>query len=220
VATMYTRKSRLSSRQQSRLIEHFVAGSTARAAAEIVGVQANTSARFFMRLRQLISSKLPSYQLSGEVEADESYFGGARKGKRGRGAAGKVAVFGLLKRGGKVYTAIIPNAKTETLLPIIQEKVEPDSIVYTDALGSYNALDISDFHHRRINHSKLFAHKHNHINGIENFWNQAKRHMRRFNGIKQESFYWFLKECEWRFNGGNHAELLKQLKHWYKQATN
>ncbi len=218
MATMYIRKSRLTLRQQSKLIEHFVAGSTARATAEIVGVQANTAIRFFMRLRQLIASKLPSYRLQSEIEADESYFGGVRKGKRGRGAGGKVAVFGLLKRGGKVYTAIIPNAKTETLLPIIQEKVEPDSIVYTDTFGAYNALDVSDFHHRRINHSKLFADKQNHINGIENFWNQAKRHMRKFNGIKPDHFYWFLKECEWRFNGGNHADLLKQLKIWYKQA--
>lgn len=150
---MYERKSRLSARQQSRLIEHFVAGSTARAAAEIVGVQPNTAIRFFMRLRKLIASKLPSYPLCGEVEADESYFGGVRKGRRGRGAAGKVAVFGLLKRGGKVYTAIIPNAKTETLLPIIEEKVRPDGVVYTDTFGAYNALDVSDFHHRRINHS-------------------------------------------------------------------
>lgn len=218
MATMYQRKSRLTPRQQSKLIEHFVAGSTARAAAEIVGVQPNTAIRFFMRLRQLIASKLPSYQLYGEVEADESYFGGVRKGKRGRGAGGKVAVFGLLKRGGKVYTAIIPNARTETLLPIIQEKVEPDSIVYTDTFRAYNALDVSDFHHRRINHSKRFAAKQNHINGIENFWNQAKRHMRKYNGIKPENFYWFLKECEWRFNGGSHAQLLKQLKSWYKQA--
>ena len=122
MATMYKRKSRLRARQQSKLIEHFVAGSTARATAEVVGVQANTAIRFFMHLRQLIASKLPSYRLCGEVEADESYFGGVRKGKRGRGAAGKVAVFGLLKRGGKVYTAIVPNAKTETLLPIIQGK--------------------------------------------------------------------------------------------------
>jgi transposase len=165
-----------------------------------------------MRLRKLIASKLPSNELSGKIEADESYFGGVRKGKRGRGAAGKVAVFGLLKRGGKVFTAIIPKAKTETLLPIIQERVEPDSIVYTDTFRFYDALDVSDFHHSRINHSELFADQRNHINGIENFWNQAKRHMRRFNGIKQENFYWFLKECEWRFNGGNHRELLKQLK--------
>jgi transposase len=215
---MYTRKSRLTSHQQSRLLEHFVAGTTARAASELIGVQANTAIRFFMRLRQLIASKLPSYELSGEVEADESYFGGKRKGKRGRGSAGKVAVFGLLKRGGKVYTAIIPNAKTETLLPIIEQNVQPDSIVYTDTFRSYNALDISAFHHQRINHSELFAEQGNHINGIENFWNQAKRHMRKFNGIKPDNFYWFLKECEWRFNGGDHAELLKQLKSWYKNT--
>ena len=160
-----------------------------------------------MRLRQLIARKLPNYQLCGEVEADESYFGGVRKGKRGRG-------------GGKVYTAIIPNAKTETILPIIEEKVTPDSIVYTDTFKAYYALDVSDFHHMRINHSELFADRHNHINGIENFWNQAKRHLRKFNGIKKDNFYWFLKECEWRFNSGNHQMLLKQLKHWHSQANN
>ena len=215
---MYTRKSRLSSYKQSRLIEHFVAGTTARAAAQIIGVQANTAITFYMRLRKLIAGKLPSYELHGEVEADESYFGGVRKGKRGRGAAGKVAVFGLLKRCGKVYTAIIANAKTETLLPIIEQKVKPDSIVYTDTFKAYNALDVSDFHHMRINHSELFADKQNHINGIENFWNQAKRHLRKFNGILPENFYWFLKECEWRFNSGDHQMLLKQLKYWYSQT--
>jgi transposase len=62
-----------------------------------------------------------------------------------------VAVFGLLKRVGKVFTAILPNAKTETLLPIIEEKVTPDSIVYTDSFKAYNALDVHDFHHMRIN---------------------------------------------------------------------
>lgn len=215
---MYQRRSRLSPHKQGDLIKLFVAGATARAAAEIVGVNKHTSATFFMRLRQLIASKLPSYELSGEVEADESYFGGVRKGKRGRGAAGKVAVFGLLKRGGKVYTAIIPDAKTETLMPIIREKVKPDSVVYTDHFRSYNALDVSEFHHLRINHSELFANEKNHINGIENFWNQAKRHLRRFNGIKKEHFHWFLKECEWRFNGGDHKKLLNQLRYWYKQS--
>ena len=213
---MYERKSRLSSRQQSWLIELFVTGATARASAELMGIQANTAARFFLRLRQLIASKIPSYELFGEVEADESYFGGVRKGQRGRGAAGKVAVFGLLKRKGKVYTAIIPNAKTETILPIIKEKVRPDSIVYTDTFKAYNALDVSTFHHARINHSERFVEQRNHINGIENFWNQAKRHLRRFNGIKKEHFYWFLKECEWRFNSGDHKSLLNQLKYWYK----
>ncbi|MFM6371719.1 MAG: IS1595 family transposase, partial [Dolichospermum sp.] len=115
-------------------------------------------------------------------------------------AGGKVAVFGILKRGGKVYTQVILDAKTETLMPIIRQKIEPDSIVYSDCWRAYNALDVSEFKHYRINHSELFADKHNHINGIENFWNQAKRHLRKYNGIPREHFNLFLKECEWRFN--------------------
>ena len=91
------------------------------------------------------------------------------------GAAGKVPVFGLLKRGGRIYTKIIPNAKSATLIPTIEKKVIPDSIVYSDCWRGYNALDTSAFKHYRINHSLLFSDKHNHINGIENFWNQAKR---------------------------------------------
>ena len=79
---MYHRKSRLSAKKQNDLITHFVAGTTARATGEIIGVNKNTATSYFMRLRKLIASKLPSYKLSGEVEMDESYFGGKRKGKR------------------------------------------------------------------------------------------------------------------------------------------
>lgn len=214
---IYPRKSRLPLLRQQKLLEHFVAGTTARAAALVVGVQANTAKLFYQRLRQLIASKQESYLLAGEIEADESYLGGVRKGRRGRGAAGKVPVFGLLKRGGKVYTAIIPDAKASTLIPIIREKVLPDSMVYTDSFQVYDVLDVSEFHPRRVNHSKVFVSEHgHHINGIENLWNQAKRHLRRFNGIPKGSFYWFLKECEWRFNGGGHNALLQQLRAWYR----
>lgn len=118
----------------------------------------------------------------GAVELDESYFGGVRKGKRGRGDADKVAVFGIPKRGGKVYTKVVMNTtKAETLIPLIVSKVEPDSVVYTDCYRSYNALDVSDFYHERINHSRLFGRGNNHINGIEHFWNQAKRVLRKYN---------------------------------------
>ena len=147
-------------------------------------------------------------------------FGGIRKGKRGRGSAGKIPVFGLLKRGGKVYTKVIPNAKSETLIPIIEDKVIPDSIVYSDSFKSYNVLDISEFKHYRINHSKRFAKAHNHINGVENFWNQTKRHMRKFNGIPKENFELFLKEYEWRFNTPNYKEQLSQLKSMVKGNLN
>ena len=78
-----------------------------------------------------------------------------------------MAVFGILKRGGKVYTKVVINTKSETLMPLIEKKIAPDSVVYTDCYRSYNALDVSDFYHERINHSKLFAIGKNHINGIE-----------------------------------------------------
>ncbi len=176
-----------------------------------------TACYYFQRLRQVIYDHSEHLELlDGEVEADESYFGGRRKGKRGRGAAGKVPVFGLLKRNGKVFTIIIPDAKTDTLMPIIRQQVKPDSIVYTDTWRSYNALDVSEFKHYRINHSKLFANKHNHINGIENFWNQVKRHMRKFNGVPKDHFHLFLKECEWRFNNSDPKFQLKQLNQWVR----
>lgn len=211
------RKSRLSWYKQQRLIELFVAGVTARTAASLVSVNIKTAISYFQRLRVLIYEQSEHLELlEGEIEADESYFGGSRKGKRGRGAAGKVPVFGLLKRNGKVFTVVIPDAKEATLIPIIRQRVKPDSIVYTDTWRSYNALDVSEFKHYRINHSKLFADKQNHINGIENFWNQAKRHLRRFNGIPKENFHLFLKECEWRFNNSDPKSQLKQLTQWVK----
>jgi len=99
---VYTRKSRLGKVKRLRLLEHFVAGTTARAAAELVGVNRNSVNRFYFALRQIIAEEMErAAPLHGEVEVDESYFGGKRKGKRGRGAAGKVPVFGLLKRGGR-----------------------------------------------------------------------------------------------------------------------
>ena len=199
-------------------MEHFVSGSTGRCAAALVGVNAKTACFYFQRLRHIIHQEsLRDTPFDGEIEVDESYFGGVRKGKRGRGSAGKVPVFGILKRGGKVYTQIIPDASGATLMPIMQDKIKPDSIVYTDGWTGYNILDVSEFKHWRINHSQTFAKGRNHINGIENFWNQAKRHMRKFNGIPKETFVLFLKECEWRFNNPNPKTQLKQIKQWVKQ---
>jgi len=166
------RKSRLSQFKQYGLIEHSVAGTTARCAASLVGANFKMSAYYHRRLRELIAFELAQQEhevFDGEIEVDESYFGGRRKGRRGRGAAGKTPVFDLLKRGGKVYTKIIPDASSTTLYPIIERKVIPDSIVYSDCWRGYNVLDVSDFKHFRINHSKFFSDEKNHINGIENF---------------------------------------------------
>ena len=217
------RKSRLSKYKQGRLVEHFVAGTTARTAASLCGVNRKTAALYFLRLREIIAYELEAEtadMFGGEIEVDESYFGGRRKGKRGRGAAGKIPVFGLLKRGGKVYAKIIPDASGATLFPIIERKVVPDSVVYSDCWRGYNVLDISDFRHFRINHSEMFADRYNHINGIENFWNQAKRHMRKFNGVPKAQFVLYLKECEWRFNNSDPSSQLSHLRQWVKKYLN
>ena len=103
------RRSRLRPSIQNELIKYFVAGATARSAAALTGVNRHTARLFFHKLRELIAARLEAETpalLSGEIEVDESYFGGVRKGKRGRGAAGKIPVFGLLKCGGKVHAVI------------------------------------------------------------------------------------------------------------------
>ena len=105
------RRSRLSQYKQNKLIELFVAGVTTRTAAQLVGFNKNTAAYYFHRLRLLIfHSSLHLELFDGEVEADESYFGGHRKGRRGRGAAGKVAVFRLRP----LQNSFSPTAETQT----------------------------------------------------------------------------------------------------------
>lgn len=208
---------KLSKKVQLKLFEFFIAEVTARTAADLLGIQANTAILYYHKIRLVIEYHLLSEAneiFDGEIELDESYFGGVRKGKRGRGAGGKIAVFGLLKRNGKVYTVVVKNTKANTLLPVIQHKIKPDSVVYTDSYRSYNALDVSDFKHFRINHSKEFAKETNHINGIENFWNQAKRILRKYNGIDKKNFHLFIKECEFRFNYGTPSQKLNTLRKW------
>ena len=209
---------KLSKKTQNELVKFFIAEVTARTASELVGINRQTAILFYQKIREIIAFHIEQEShefFDGEIELDESYFGGARKGKRGRGAAGKVAVFGILKRGGKVYTRMIEDAKSDTLMPIIRNKIQPDSIVHTDCFRSYNALDVSEFHHFRINHSTHFVEqKYNHINGIENFWSQAKRILRKYNGIPKNNFNLFLKECEFRFNFGTPKQQLAILKNW------
>ena len=172
---------------------------TARSAADILRIQPNSAILFYRKIRTVISHHLALAAdeiFDGAVELDESYFGEHRKGRRGRSAAGKVVVFGILKRNGRVHTVFVDNTKSETLLPAIKKKIMPDSIVYTNSLSSYDKPGVSGFIHYRINHPKEFADRQNHINGIENFWNQAKRVLRKYNGIDRKSFPPFLKECE------------------------
>ena len=136
-----------------RTAPFFLIEFTARSAADLLGIHPNSAVLFYRKIRMVISHYLAlaaDEVFEGSVELDESYFGGRRKGRRGRGAAGKVVVFGILKRNGWVYTVVVDNAKSDTLMPVIKQKIMPDSIVYTDNLSSYDKLDVSGFIHYRF----------------------------------------------------------------------
>lgn len=158
--------------------------------------------RLFGLFREKILSHTPlDKPVCGEIEIDESCFGARRiRGKRGRGAAGKAPVLGVLKTEGQVYIQIVPNCSRESLLPIIQEA----PFITTDGKLILNGYD-----HCRIYHShNEFARGKNHVNGIESFWSFAKRRLAKFNGLTDRYFFFHLKESEFRFN---HRHLYKLL---------
>ena len=164
----------------------------------------NTVHKLFMVIRVKIYKKSSEDNLlKGEVEADESYFGGKKKGKRGRGAKSKIPVFGILERKGKVKVEIVKDVKSETLLKETIRKVKRGSLIYTDKFRSYDGLVMYGFRHERIDHSKRFANGKVYINGIEGFWSYAKGKLLKFHGLSPKTFKYYLKELEFRYNNRN-----------------
>jgi len=149
--------------------------------------------------------------LSGEIEMDESYFGGRRKGNRGRGAAGKVPVFGILERNGEVSVEAVRNVTAETLLGLAVKKVRRGSIVYTDRFKSYDSLMFCGYRHLRVDHSKRFSRGKVYINGLEGFWAFAKERLIKYHGVSKEKFPLYLKEMEFRYNNRHEPSLFRLL---------
>ena len=138
--------------------------------------------------------------MGGEIELDESYFGGRRKGNRGRGAAGKVPVFGILERNGKVQVAVVPNVSAQTLIGLTVNTVRRGSIVYTDKFRSYDSLMFCGYRHLKIDHGKRFTSGKVYINGLEGFWSWAKERLIKHHGVSKDNFPLYLKELEFRYN--------------------
>jgi len=178
----YIYRAHVSERQTRLLIQAFALDLTATQAARLAGVNLNTADRIFSKIRMRIFEKTAAEHPSrGEFEADESYFGARRqKGKRGRGAINKTIVFGLYKRGGKVYTEIVPDVKKKTLQALIRGKADLDSVIHTDGWIAYDGLvDLGYEKHYRVQHTKDEFSRGNgqHINGIEGFWGFAKHRL-------------------------------------------
>lgn len=203
----YINRSRVSEAKFRDLVKYFSLDLDAQKIAILTHLNRNTVNRYLklirIRIAEFCESETP---FKGEIEVDESYFGAKRiRGKRGRGAAGKTPVFGILQRQGKVYTEIVPDCAKTTLQGIIRGKVSPESIIHSDKWRGYNGLvDLGYKKHYRVHHgTSEFARGRSHINGIESFWAFAKNRLSKFHGIPQKTFYLHLKECEFRFNYRN-----------------
>lgn len=146
--------------------------------------------------------------LSGDVEVDETMVGGKRPGKRGRGAAGKTVVFGMIQRDGDVMAKVVPDVKRRTLHPIIEANVEKGSTIHSDELRSYETLDKKGYKHETVNHGlKQYVRDVCHTNTIESFWSRLKQSIHGTHiHTSKKHLGKYVGEFEYRFNCRKNAE--------------
>jgi transposase-like protein len=136
------------------------------------------------------------------IEADETYVGGVRRGKRGRGAEGKTPVFGVVERKGHVKTQVVPNVRMVTLMPLIQAMVPPNAVITTDESNSYNKVKSLGHLQETVRHGKgEYARGDVHTNTIEGFWSQFKRSVHgTFHAVSPKHLQTYLNEFSFRYN--------------------
>lgn len=146
-----------------------------------LGVTYKTAWRMCHLIRkQLDEGTHPLGGGSGHVEVDETYVGGKRPGKRGRGAEGKTAVVGMVERAGRINAVAVPTVNSRTILPMLRDGIGQTATVHTDELNIYNALGRMGYDHRRVFHgadeyARFEADATVHTNTIEGFWSLFKR---------------------------------------------
>lgn len=148
-----------------------------------LGVTQRTAWFMLHRIREAVC-RGSLKKLSGEVEVDETFIGGKEQFKhrskiptslRKRGQQGKVAVMGIVERGGEVRAKVVPNTKRSALEPEILKNVEVGSQVFTDTKMSYHKLK-DYYYHQWVNHVKdQYVDGKTHTNTLENFWSLLKR---------------------------------------------
>ncbi|MCL2109100.1 MAG: IS1595 family transposase [Oscillospiraceae bacterium] len=213
----YIYHSKISEAKFREILRLFLLDLTATQVAKITHISRNSANIIFAKIRKRIFeisiNSSPIEPEKEEFEADESYFGPRHvRGKRGRGAGSKTIIFGLYERDGKVYTEIVPDAKSATLSAIIRGCASIESAIHTDGWRGYDGLvDLGFEKHFRVYHGENEFSKGDgrHINGIESFWGYAKHRLIKFKGIPKDKFVFYFKETEFRFN--NRGNDLYQL---------
>ena len=208
---MLKHASRLSLQQQSMLINMFAIGSTAGDAAVISNVNRSTANLRFRHFREIIYKATPSIpRFTGDVEIDHAYFGGPQKRNGEKGShswsANKVIVLGIYDRnlkGGTLYTQIIPDVKSSTILPIIRRVVDKSATIHTDSWRGFKQLAKEGYQCFSVNHSAEVYYDKNtdsHTGHVDAFWGRAKLEYQKRGGVPESTFSLFLKEQEFIYN--------------------
>jgi transposase len=171
-----------------------------------LNVTYKTAWRMFHKIREMLKEN--SIKSDGVFEADETYIGGRRTGKVGRGALDKAIVFGITKREGKLSAEQITDVKSSTLIPLIKDNAVPNAIVYTDEYPSYNKLGKEGFIHQIINHAdKVYVIDDVHINNMEGFWSLLKRGINGvYHSVSKKHLDKYLNEYVFRYNNRNSSK--------------
>jgi transposase len=197
-------KLRIRSKDWLWIIKLFELELSARKISQQIDLSYPTVLKAVTLIRKAIIANSDDYDLlGGEVELDEAYFGGRRKGNRGRGAFNKVPVFGILERDGFVKVEVVKDVSARTLIDMTIKTVKRGSIVYTDKFRSYDSLMFCGYRHLKLDHKKIFSAGKVYINGLEGFWSYAKERLIKHHGVSKEKFPLYLKEMEFRYNNRN-----------------
>lgn len=179
-----------------------------------IGVTQKTA--WFMLQRIRLALQVGTFEkMKGAVESDETYIGGLsknmhvkrrKKAIKGTGGASKAIVHGLLERSARegecsqVRASVVPDVANETIHPILENSIDPNSQLYTDTAAVYAWMK-SGFDHQVIDHARGFVDGEIHTNGIENFWSLLKRTLRgTYVSVNPNHLFRYLDEQVFRFN--------------------
>ena len=172
-----------------------------------LGVTYKTAWRMGQLIRKHMAAVDGEDPIGGEgevVEVDEAYIGGVARGKRGRGAANKTIVLGMIERGGEAIVKVIPDTKKDTVQESISENVVKGTEVHADMHHAYNGLDKKGYSLRRINKrdtGRYVGPKGETVNAVENFWRHLKCSITGTHiSVSAKYMERYAKEFEYRFN--------------------
>jgi transposase len=192
--------SRLSAHTKHRLVELFALGVPGYRMRFRGIASAPTIERFFRQIRACCAIEEHLREpFAGSIECDETTFGGARHGKRGWGAAGKIIVFGLLKRDGTIRAFPLAGRRKTEVMRLVKEHTKPGSLYYTDDWQAYASLAVRGGH-IVVRKERGKPKGRDHINGIEGFWSYAKHWLYPYRGVPEKFFHLYLAETCYRFN--------------------